>query len=130
MLSRLVVKRLLYITVCASNSATFWNQRFWCGTLFLHINDETRTLQAWSSMHSIKKAGFLLWANWIYLTRSRVSPPFPLHLKLLFIVVCNFYQAFLNDKMEWITILRVLMFFGFLYTNVTPKQDTSASYME
>ena len=40
----LVVKQLCYISclnACATNCATFRSQKFCCGTVFLHKNDET-----------------------------------------------------------------------------------------
>ena len=41
----LVVKQLYYISclnACATNCATFRNQKLCCGTVFLHKNDETK----------------------------------------------------------------------------------------
>ena len=41
----LVVKQLCYISclnACATNCATFRNQKLCCGTVFLHKNDETK----------------------------------------------------------------------------------------
>ena len=57
----LVVKQLCSVNCLnawANNCATFRNQKLCCDTVFLRKNDETRTLQACSLRHSIKKDMF------------------------------------------------------------------------
>ena len=57
----LVVKQLCSINCLnawVNNCATFRNQKLCCDTVFLRKNDETRTLQACSLRHSIKKDMF------------------------------------------------------------------------
>ena len=62
----------------ATNCATLWNQKLWCGTLFLHKNKiKRRILQAGSLRHSIKKRYFMLWAKWTYFDWAGESPPPP-----------------------------------------------------
>ena len=57
----LVVKQVCYISclnACATDCATFRNQKLCCGTVFLHKMMKRRTLQACSLRHRIKKGMF------------------------------------------------------------------------
>ena len=86
----LVVKQLCYISclnACATNCATFRNQKLCCGAVFLHKNDETKNSSGlqFKAQHQ-KKACFLFRANWTCLRRDGgvllPSPPFgytPVH---------------------------------------------------
>ena len=48
-----------YLLKVTGNRAILWNQKLWCGTLFLHKNKmKGRILQACSLKHSIKRGTF------------------------------------------------------------------------
>ena len=49
----------------ATNCATLWNQKLWCGALFQYKKDQTKILQICSLKYSIKHT--LVLVGWRYL---------------------------------------------------------------
>ena len=91
----------------AANCATFWNQKLYCDTVFLHINDDNEELLR-PAIKSIatQKTCFMLRANWTYISRSgrgdSPRPPAPLATRLW---ICNWtfsWVQFLSIKLELI----------------------------
>ena len=68
-----------FLLKVAAKCAILWNEKLWCGTLFLHKNKmKRRILQARSLKHNIKRGMCSVLGKWTYLGRADgESSPLP-----------------------------------------------------
>ena len=106
------VEKLLltgYLLKVAAKCAILWNEKLWCGTLFLHKNKmKRRVLQARSLKHNIKRGmcSVLGKMNLFGSGRWRVLPPSRLGYGP---AVFNFYKIAIAHLFSYIYLLDIEM---------------------
>ena len=101
-----------FLLKVAAKCAILWNEKLWCGTLFLHKNKmKRRVLQAHSLKHNIKRGmcSVLGKMNLFGSGRWRVLPP-PHPIRLGYApAVFNFYKIAIAHLFSYIYLLDVEM---------------------
>ena len=98
-----------YLLKVAAKCAILWNEKLWCGTLFLHKNKmKRRVLQARSLKHNIKRGmcSVLGKMNLFGSGRWRVLPPSRLGYGP---AVLNFYKIAIAHLFSYIYLLDIEM---------------------